>query len=288
LNDKNSRFIALSWLCLLLSTGSISLADGTVAAQESGNPKKTASTATSELSAAEIAKEAHNPLGNLREIILQTDFLPNVGTLSKTEVVETIQIVYPFALGHQWKVMAYGIIPVVSQPAMYPGDDRSFGFADSTFFGYFVPPNEGKLIWGFGPALQVPTATGNILGSDKWAVGPALIIGVQPGNWSIFALFDNVWGFAGSGDEEVDDFNLQYQAVYLMPKNWYFITNWTIEADWTEAGENRWTVPIGGGIGRQFTIGKQVLQAYGQVGYNVVRPDGASTWRAIAALSLIF
>jgi hypothetical protein len=224
----------------------------------------------------------------LREVILQSDILPDVGTLKKTEVVETIQVVYPVALGADWKVMTYGIIPLVSQPALYPGDSRSSGFGDSTYFAYFVPPNEKKLIWGFGPALQAPTATGDILGSNKWAAGPSVIVGVQPGNWSIFALFDNVWDFAGSGNQDVNDFNLQYQAVHLFPKNWFFITNWNVEADWTEPSDNRWTVPIGGGVGRQFTIGKQVFQAYGQVGYNLITPDGASTWRGIAVLDLVF
>ena len=129
-----------------------------VAAQDSDEPEQAQASGTSELSAAEIAKEAHNPLGNLREMILQTDILPDVGALGKTEIVETVQIVFPFAVGEKWKVMTYGIIPVVSQPAMNSADDRSFGLGDSTFFGYFVPPNEGKLIWGFGPALKVPTA----------------------------------------------------------------------------------------------------------------------------------
>jgi len=225
-----------------------------VDAQDSDDPAQ--ASGTSDLSAAEIAEEAHNPLGNLREMILQTDILPDVGALGKTAIVETVQTVFPFAVGEKWKVMTYGIIPLVSQPAMSPGDDRSYGLGDSKFFGYFVPPNEGKLIWGFGPALQVPTATGDISGSGKWAAGPALIIGAQPGNWSLFALFDNVWDFAGSGSQDVNEFNLQYQAVYLLPKNWFFITNWTIEADWTAASDDRWTVPIGGGAGRQFMIGK--------------------------------
>lgn len=110
----------------------------------------------------------------------------------------------------------------------------------------------------------------------------------KPGNWSIFGLFDNVWDFAGAGDETVNEFNFQYQAVYLFSEKWYFITNWTVVSDWDETSENRWTVPAGGGFGAQFKIGKQHLQAYGQAGYNLVRPNGASTWRAIAVLALLF
>jgi hypothetical protein len=96
-----------------------------VAAQDTKKSDRPTSTTTGNFSSAELAKESHNPLGNLREIIFQTDILPNVGPSKKTEVVETIQTVYPFALGDSWKVMTYGIIPVVSQPGTTSRDDRA-------------------------------------------------------------------------------------------------------------------------------------------------------------------
>ena len=235
----------------------------------------------------EDAKELHNPLSNLREIIFQLDVLPDVGPESKTDWVSTIQPVWPFKLGNGWKLVTYSIIPLVSQPTLTLGGDRTGGLGDSTFFGYFVPPNEGDIIWGFGPALQIPTHTDSALGDDKWAAGPALIVGAQPGNWSIWGLFDNVWSFAGSG-EKINEFNLQYQVAYLLPKDWFLISNWIIEADWEAPSDDRWTVPIGGGFGRQFKIGKQQYQLYGQVGYNIVTPDQASTWRGIVTLTRVF
>jgi hypothetical protein len=139
-----------------------------------------------QLTAAEMAKELHNPLSSLREVIFQLDVLPDVGPDGKTDWAQSLQPVYPFDLANDWKLVTYSIIPVVSQPGLAPGEGRTDGLGDSTFFGYFVPPNEeGELIWGFGPALQVPTNTDNDLGIDKWAAGPALIVGAQPGNWSI-------------------------------------------------------------------------------------------------------
>jgi len=48
---------------------------------------------------------------------------------------------------------------------------------------------------------------------------------MQPGNWSIFGLLDNVWSFAGSGSEDINLLNFQYQAVHLYSKGWFFITN---------------------------------------------------------------
>ena len=115
----------------------------------------------------EIAKQLHNPLSNLREVIFQLDVLPNVGPDDKTEWVTTIQPVWPVPLVAGWKLVTYSIIPVVSQPGLTPDADRTNGLGDSTFFGYLVPPNEGKIIWGFGPALQAPTHTNADLASTN-------------------------------------------------------------------------------------------------------------------------
>ena len=97
----------------------------------------------SQYTPSEIAKQLHNPLSNLREVIFQLDVLPNVGPNDKTDWATTIQPVWPFPLVADWKLVTYSIIPVVSQPGLAPGADRTNGLGDSTFFGYLVPPNEG-------------------------------------------------------------------------------------------------------------------------------------------------
>jgi hypothetical protein len=157
-----------------------------VTAQEPDKHEASSSSANSDLTPSDIAKQLHNPLSNLREVILQLDVLPKVGPHDKTDWASTIQPVWPINLVDGWKLVTYSIIPVVSQPGLAPAEDRTSGLGDSTFFGYFVPPNEGKFIWGFGPALQAPTHTKDELGMDSWAAGPALIVGAQPDNWSLF------------------------------------------------------------------------------------------------------
>ena len=270
------------WFLLALSATS-------VGAEQPKEPDEPNTNAKAQYTASELAKQLHNPLSNLREVIFQLDVLPHVGPNDETEWVTTIQPVWPFPLVRGWKLVTYSIIPVVSQPGMTPGAGRTGGLGDSTFFGYIVPPSEGWLIWGLGPALQVPTHTNAKLGVNKWAAGPALIVGVQPGNWSIFGLLDNVWSFAGSDSEDINMLNFQYQAVRLFPRDWFFITNWVVEADWESPSGDRWTVPIGGGFGKQFKLFGNQFQAYGQFGYNVIRPDAdAATWRVIAALTAVF
>ena len=47
---------------------------------------------------------------------------------------------------------------------------------------------------------------------------------------------------------------------YNLPKGWYLTTSPVITANWEARSDNRWTVPIGGGIGRIFKIGDQPVQ----------------------------
>jgi hypothetical protein len=72
-------------------------------------------------------------------------------------------------------------------------------------------------------------------------------------------------------------------------KDWFFISNWTASADWEAPSNDRWTVPIGGGFGKQFKIGQQQFQAYAQAGYNIVRPDDEqASWRGIVVFNWVF
>lgn len=234
-----------------------------------------------------LAKDLHNPLANLREAFVQFDVLPDSGPRSDTAWITSLQPVWPFELGGDWNLVTYSIIPYVSMPTATSGGSRVEGLGNATFFGYFVPPGEGNLLWGFGPALIAPTHSNDVPASDRWAAGPALIVGTQPGNWSIFGLFDNVWSVGGSG-QRVSEFNFQYLIVRSLPKDWFAIANWVVEADWETESNNRWTVPAGAGLGRQFKLGKEQFQAYAQAGYNVVRPDQVSGWRFLAAITWVF
>jgi hypothetical protein len=295
IEDRMIRYnllLAVSIFCLIDAAGSsvhaaeaakgLSSLQGTTGVEGAGPSSVPASTPSSNMN-----KELHNPLANLKELIFQLDVLPDAGPYEKTAYNFSAQPVYPFSLPNDWKLVTYSIIPVLSQPQVTADGSRTAGLGDTRFYGYFVPPKEEGLIWGFGPAAQFPTHTDSDLGSDKWAAGPALIVGAQPGNWSVWGLFDNIWSFAGS-DEDINEFSFQYQVVYLLPKDWFLISNWVINADWEASSEDRWTVPIGGGFGRQFKFAGSQFQLYGQVGYNVEAPDEASSWRGITALTSVF
>jgi len=65
---------------------------------------------------------------------------------------------------------------------------------------------------------------------------------------------------------------------YNLDNGWFLITDIIITANWEATSGNKWTVPLGGGFGRVFTIGKQAINSRVEAYYNVVQPDGAPEW----------
>jgi hypothetical protein len=92
----------------------------------------------------------------------------------------------------------------------------------------------------------------------------------------------------GSGINEVNEFGAQYIFNYNLLHGWYLYSNATIDADWTLAASDRWTVPVGGGFGNVFKIGKQSTSASVQAFYNVVTPRDGPTWTLNFQFSLLF
>ncbi len=66
--------------------------------------------------------------------------------------------------------------------------------------------------------------------------------------------------------------------MYGLKNNWALVTDMVIVANWEADSENRWTVPLGGGIAKFLTIGNQRLMARLDAYYNVERPQGAPDW----------
>jgi hypothetical protein len=61
-----------------------------------------------------------------------------------------------------------------------------------------------------------------------------------------------------------------------------------ITVNWKADSSQRWTVPIGGGIGHVFHFGKLPVNMSVQGYYNVVRPDGSANWVIQAQVKFMF
>jgi hypothetical protein len=242
-----------------------------------------------EKSQADLAKATQNPVSDLISVPFQNNTNFNIGPDEETQNILNIQPVWPFSINEKWNFITRTIIPVVSQPGVLTvGQGRVNGLGDTTFTGWLSPKDSGKWIWGLGGTLLIPTATDDVLGSDKWGLGPSIVILTMPGKWVIGSLFSNVWSFAGSGDQDVNLFTWQYFINYNLEDGWYLTSAPIITANWEAPSGEEWTVPFGLGFGKVTRIGKQPVNLSAHYYYNVEKPIYGADWTLRLQIQLLF
>jgi hypothetical protein len=243
---------------------------------------------------ADLQKASQNPVADLISVPLQSNFnffdrekIPVHGT--EMQYVLNLQPVIPLKLNEEWNLITRTIIPIIYQPEIVPGMGTHGGTGDIQFTGFFSPRKPGKIIWGVGPVLQFPTATDPLLGSGKWSMGPSAVVLAMQGPWVYGALAQNVWSYAGDGDRPyVNQMLLNPFVNYNLPDGWYLTTSPNITADWHADGDQRWTVPVGGGVGRLFRVGKLPVNLSLAAYYNVEHPDFGPEWTVQFQVKFMF
>jgi hypothetical protein len=245
------------------------------------------------MSAEELAKLAQNPVGNLVSVPLQNNTNFNTGPLSGTQNILNIQPVIPIELNKDWNLITRTIMPLLWQPEFVPGQGDTFGLGDIQLSALLSPaqPGPGGLIWGAGAIVQMPTNTSDVLGNKNWGLGPtAVVLKLEKGSpWVYGGLFNNVWSL--SSDKQggrYNNFLLQPFVNYNFPGGLYLTSSPIVTANWEAESSQRWTVPIGGGIGKIFHLGKLPVNA--QIGgyYNVVHPDDGANWQLRLQVQFMF
>lgn len=248
---------------------------------QSDTPQKT--------SIEEMSKKRQDPVSGLRSVFFQEVLLPVAdGTASSF----SIQPVYPFKLGSNLKLITYTIIPFQTIPPLTPDGSKESGMGNVLFNGYFSSiKKKGKLSWGLGPAMQLPTRTNDALGSNRVSLGPTALLYYAGDKFTGGAVIQNYWSIGGEGDNKVNSGSLQYVAYYNFSKGWFLESNATIIANWLAADNNRWLIPVGGGPGKTFQIGnksKLFYSAATQAFYNIEKPDPIGSWQLIFQFQVIF
>ena len=242
----------------------------------------------------DLAKAAQNPIADLISLPLQNNTNFNVGPQERTQNILNVQPVWPFSIGEDWNVITRTILPVayVSSgesvgDATIPSpidEDHKFGLGDSTFTAFFSPKSSEKLTWGVGPVVLVPTSTDDALGAGEWGGGLSAVFLGMPGNWVVGSLFSNVWA------SDVNLFTWQYFINYNIPDgNGLYLTSAPImTANWEADSDNRWTIPVGGGVGKIFKIGKQPVNGQVSAYYNAEKPKFGADWQLRLQLQFLF
>jgi len=229
----------------------------------------------------ELAKKTQNPVADLISVPLQSNFNFNAGTKERTVYVLNVQPVIPIKLNEDWNLITRTIIPIINQPSLFHGQESAFGMGDINPSLFLSPAKPGGFIWGMGPTFTLPTASNRLLGSGKWSAGPTGVVLVMQGPWVYGALANNQWSFAGWGDKDVKQMLVQPFLNYNFGKGWYLTSAPIMTANWTTTAGNAWTVPVGGGGGKLWRIGKVGLPVNTQIQafYNAVMPDIGPDWQ---------
>jgi hypothetical protein len=230
--------------------------------------------------------DAQNPIATTISVPFQSNTYFSTGPLENTSHVLIIQPVIPIKLTPGWNLISRWVTRVVYLPRVSPDQGSQFGLGNLKPEFYFSPATTGKVIWGVGPKLYLPTATHHELGINRMGGGPAAAIVAINGPWVMGIIAHNVW--AGSGKERVSEVTLDPLIYYNLKNGWYFVSSPVITANWVAESRDRWTVPVGGGIGRLFKIDSQPVNARIQTLYNAARPDFAPSWQLQVQVQLLF
>jgi len=155
------------------------------------------------------------------------------------------------------------------------------GLGDSYYVGLISPKEpmklgKGSFVWGLGFDAGFPTASKDVLGSEKYTAGPSAL-GVYLGpKWKLGSLVQHYWSYAGDGDRsDVSMTNLQYFYYYGITPTLNIGAGPNIIANWEQEDDDRFTVPIGLGINKTVNFGKVPVRIGLEFHKSVIKPDNA-------------
>lgn len=239
-----------------------------------------------------LRKAAQNPIASLISVPIQENMNFGIGPHHRIQNVINIQPVIPVRLNENWNLVMRIITPIIYQPDPSSTTQGAFGFGDLNPTFFFAPAKPGKLIWGVGPAIVLPTAASRTLGQGKFSLGPGFVGLVQQKKWTVGILINNVWSVAGKQNRaDVNQMLFQYFINYNLKKGYYLTWQPTLTANWKATGNQsnqRWVIPFGGGIGRIMKLGNQPVNVGIQAYANAVRPPGSAPFSLRLQIAFLY
>jgi hypothetical protein len=199
-----------------------------------------------------------------------------------------VQPALPLPIGKKWNLISRTIVPFYTVPV--DSVLWATGVGDIQQETFFAPAKQGKFIWGAGPILNFPTAINRAVRTGAWGVGPTAVGLVMDGPWVVGLLAAQVWTIAKDDDRRPDLNSLTMQPFinYNLPDGWTITTAPIIAANWSAPSDDEWTVPLGAGVTKVTTIGRQALSIGMQYYYNVARPSSSGRSQMRFVTSFLF
>jgi hypothetical protein len=272
-------------------------------AESAVSSELTENTAINSSSLEDFRARAQNPLAPYYSLPLKYTHHGGTGGVS----IGSIQPIIPVSLG-SWNMInqlslnfigtSGGVHGIAELPEPYFGSGAS-GLGDTNFTTLFSPVSSGNFSWGFGPTFVFPTDTlfssiedrrSRQLGSGKFSIGPSAMFVTQPKPWTLGLNIKQIWSVIGSASRNnVSQMVLQPFINYnLSDDGWYLVSDMDMIANWNSTHGEHWTVPVGGGVGKVFTVGKDAINIRAEGYYNPIRPSQAPEWSANLTFQYLF
>jgi hypothetical protein len=232
----------------------------------------------------EINKKLTNPVSDLWSIAFQqNNYMLDMGAGQPDHWNSNLnfQPVLPVALTSNWNLITRPVMTLfnsVPHPDPHnPADiERTTGFGDTVLMELVSasPKLVGNWLLGLGPTFIFPTASSDYTGQGKWQVGPAAMVGYLSKKWILGGLLQNWTSFGGSGNQNVNQMNLQPFAAYFLPDGWSIGYSGNILANWkADKAGDVWTVPLGLSVSKVLKLGKLPVRLGLAGQYMVHHPD---------------
>ena len=235
----------------------------------------------------ELAKQTQNPIASLISVPLQGNWDFGLGDRDAAGALLNVQPVVPFGINPSTNIVLRVIMPLTSQPGSGGDGARINGMGDILTTAFFSPSKAGRIIWGVGPAVLLPTATSNTLGTEKFAVGPSVVALVQPGKFTVGFLFNHLWSTSGANDRpDINQTFIQPFLNYNLGGGLALGVNTEASANW-EADEP-WTAPLHFSVSKVTLLGKRPVNLAMQVAPFVASPSGGASWRFRLVATFLF
>lgn len=242
---------------------------------------------------AELAKKALNPVAAMYSLPVQYNWDQKMGPSGDgMHSVTNIQPVLPFTLNDDWNLISRTILPIIDQHGLAAGgtaDESGVGDITQSFF--FSPKKATQSGWilGGGPAILIPTASDELLGSEQWALGPTVVALKQANGWTHGILANHLWGLAGSPPDDKDSVNQTFLQPFLSYTNSH-LTTYGVNTESTYNWQSReWSVPINLNVTQLLKIKGHPLTVQMGPRYWLDSPeDGPEGWGFRAAVTFLF
>lgn len=237
-----------------------------------------------------LAKQLSNPVAALISVPLQFNWDTELGPQDEGErSTLNVQPVVPISIGPDWNLISRTILPVIDQSDVIAGTGSQSGLGDvvqSVFFSPKAPTASGWIL-GAGPVFLLPTATDDLLGSEKWGAGPTAVALKQTATGLTYGgLVNHIESFAGT-DERAD-----VSATFLQPfvsqalgQGRTVTLNLESTYDW-EAGQ--WNVPMNLSYSKVTKFGSQLVSLGVGARYYLEKPDNGADWGIRVVFTLLY